>query len=52
MSAPIPAPDDPTPIDPIENPPLDPTSNDPSGRDSSQEGPWRPGEPGETESGT
>ncbi len=43
MSAPMPEPDDPTPIDPVEDPPLDPTPEiNSEERDSSREGPWRP----------
>lgn len=45
MSVSVPEPDDPTPIDPNVDPPIDPVpGEDPPGRDSSQEGPWRPGE--------
>jgi hypothetical protein len=45
MSAPMPAPDDPTPIDPVTDPPLDPPADEnPQERDSSKEGPWRPGD--------
>lgn len=44
MSAPVPAPDDPTPIDPVNDPPIDPPDDNPIERDSSKEGPWRPGD--------
>ena len=44
MSAPVPEPDDPTPIDPVEAPPIDPSSyENPNARDSSKEGPWGSG---------
>ena len=45
MSAPIPEPDDPTPIDPVEDPELDQSRGDnPLERDSSKEGVWSPGD--------
>jgi hypothetical protein len=50
MSAPVPEPDDPSPIEPVTDPPLDAPGDNPLERDSSKEGPWTPGDPYENPS--